>query len=444
MDINSIVIRLSRKGSNISPYYNITLYGEGRVIFEGINNVKVKGIYEEKIDKNLIINLISKLKNSGFFTIKDTFEVDEAINKEYTIISLSITDENGNNKTKEIIHYTDDESVPKSLIDFENKIDEVVGSKRWVETPIKNTQTSKKENKDFIKEKSEKKPTKKRNNKKIFSIIVGIVIISLIILYMFSQNIITLPINKPENDSDNYLPPKIIFMNVSNNIYFIQEENIGIFGFDDTLYVGYQYSNFTFDKEYRLFEKVEIKKSNQLIDHYSYSRIDNNSEIKSIYNYCNFDISKDWKPGIYTVVFTIVDNNTGLYNSTEESFTLYEHVPKINNLLTVSDVPSYKDYNPKSIFNLSDTVYVYTDYTGINTTNNNLRCDINLTLTVKDIYGNVYIKKSEDKNIVENNSHYWMFYLDENWEKGIYDINLELIDKSNNLNSKFQRYFRIE
>jgi hypothetical protein len=68
MPVDSIVIKLVRNGVGISSSYNIITYGHGTVVYNGIDNVGVKGRKEESIDNDKIISLLSKFKDSWFFS----------------------------------------------------------------------------------------------------------------------------------------------------------------------------------------------------------------------------------------------------------------------------------------------------------------------------------------------------------------------------------------
>jgi len=59
MVFESIVIKLNRKGAGVGPDYSIKINGRGTLIYEGFENVKVKGERKEKIEKEKIVTLLS-------------------------------------------------------------------------------------------------------------------------------------------------------------------------------------------------------------------------------------------------------------------------------------------------------------------------------------------------------------------------------------------------
>ena len=130
--MDSVIISLIRSGKGISPDYSLTIYGYGKVLFEGKENVKTIGEVKEKIEDNKISMLLAEFKIIDFFSLNDTYPVDNSEDRPYTTVSISITDENDKVIEKKVIHYHGDKKVPRKLIDLEDKIDDIVGTDKWI------------------------------------------------------------------------------------------------------------------------------------------------------------------------------------------------------------------------------------------------------------------------------------------------------------------------
>jgi hypothetical protein len=110
------------------PIYSAQISGNGTVIYNGIENVKVKGKKQFKIPKTKVQELIKAFESINYFTLKDKYETDERgmrvadLPPVTTSISLK-------GKTKKIVHLF---GAPKELKDLENKIDEAAELKKLI------------------------------------------------------------------------------------------------------------------------------------------------------------------------------------------------------------------------------------------------------------------------------------------------------------------------
>jgi len=206
--IDSVVIKLLRKGVGIHPDYSLTITGEGKVIYEGIKNVEVKGERRKNINKNSIINLIKDFKDIDFFSLNDIYPSEKLQDFPYTTISLHIKDENNKVIEKSITHYHGDKKVPKKLIELENKIDDITDSKKWVGIPDKilseKIQPSSKKI-DTIVSKHEKiairrKKTYSSKMKIIGNFLIIIVLIAILFIFFYIFSISDLTKNDMKNE----------------------------------------------------------------------------------------------------------------------------------------------------------------------------------------------------------------------------------------------------
>jgi hypothetical protein len=110
------------------PIYSAQISGDGTVVYNGIENVKVKGKKRFKIPKAKVRELVKAFESVNYFSLKDKYETDENgmriadLPPVTTSISLK-------GKTKKVIH---NYGAPKGLRELENKIDETAGLKKLV------------------------------------------------------------------------------------------------------------------------------------------------------------------------------------------------------------------------------------------------------------------------------------------------------------------------
>jgi (2Fe-2S) ferredoxin len=127
-DLNEVIITLERTACfGACPVYRLTIYGNGRVVYEGIQFVRTKGIIETTIGEDSVRQLVSEFQEADYFALKDSYEQRMATDMPSAITSLTV---NGRKKT--VSHYHGDSSAPKKLTELENRIDDIVSSDQWV------------------------------------------------------------------------------------------------------------------------------------------------------------------------------------------------------------------------------------------------------------------------------------------------------------------------
>jgi len=125
----SVLIRLKRGGCfGPCPIYKVRIHGNGTVIYQGEEFVRIKGTHKVKISLEKIKLLISEFEKTNFFQLKDRYmDIDTTCQPTVTT-SITI-----NGKTKTIIHNYGDLSAPEKLIKLEDKIDEIINTNQWIE-----------------------------------------------------------------------------------------------------------------------------------------------------------------------------------------------------------------------------------------------------------------------------------------------------------------------
>jgi hypothetical protein len=126
-DMKNVVITLKRSGCfGICPIYNLTIYGNGTVVYEGTANVNISGIQISNISGNEVRQLLSEFKKIDYFSLNES-EIASRVVYDAPLFTTSLT---LNGKTKTIKHY--ETAEPKELTELENKIDEIVNSNQWI------------------------------------------------------------------------------------------------------------------------------------------------------------------------------------------------------------------------------------------------------------------------------------------------------------------------
>ena len=127
-EFKDLVITLERTVCyGTCPIYKLTLDGDGRVIYEGEEHVRVIGTSTTQISLRRVKKIVSEFYNVDYFSLKDDYLEWDITDMPGAITAITI-----NGKTKTIRHYHGDKSAPKELTKLEDRIDEIVGSQRWI------------------------------------------------------------------------------------------------------------------------------------------------------------------------------------------------------------------------------------------------------------------------------------------------------------------------
>ncbi|NVM22360.1 MAG: lamin tail domain-containing protein [Desulfobacterales bacterium] len=126
-DLTGLVITLERTVCfGACPAYELTVYGNGTVVYEGSEFVRVVGIRTTIISEEKVRLLVSEFDRIDYFALSDSYEDYMVTDLPFAITSITIDE-----RTKTVRHYHGDLSAPEELTELENQIDEIVDSKRW-------------------------------------------------------------------------------------------------------------------------------------------------------------------------------------------------------------------------------------------------------------------------------------------------------------------------
>jgi hypothetical protein len=135
-----LTITLERTGCyatvNVCPTYKLTVKADGAVVFEGKDVTEVKGEIEDKISVEKVKRLVAEFRKADYFNLENSYDYENcpSTHTDRPNANTSIEIEG---KQKTIYHYLgckgkDSEIFPARLSELENKIDEIVETKRWI------------------------------------------------------------------------------------------------------------------------------------------------------------------------------------------------------------------------------------------------------------------------------------------------------------------------
>lgn len=123
-DIEDVVITLERtRCFGACPAYSVTVYGDGTVVYEGVDFVKVEGTRTAQIPQEKVKELVDEFYEIGFFELRDRYEQQVSdLPSQTTSITID-------GSTKTVFRYGFE---PEKLAALEDRIDEVAGTEKWV------------------------------------------------------------------------------------------------------------------------------------------------------------------------------------------------------------------------------------------------------------------------------------------------------------------------
>jgi len=110
------------------PMYKLTIYGDGRVVYEGNRFVKVTGTRTTRISPMKARRLMLEFQRIQYFNLQDRYEGGP------TDAPSAITSFQMGRKFKTVYHYLASPDAPQKLTDLEAKIDATVNVQQWIGT----------------------------------------------------------------------------------------------------------------------------------------------------------------------------------------------------------------------------------------------------------------------------------------------------------------------
>ncbi|MBD2121113.1 DUF6438 domain-containing protein [Trichocoleus sp. FACHB-262] len=125
--VRQSVVTLERTACfGFCPMYKLTIYADGRVIYEGNQFVKVKGIKTTRISPLKARQLMLEFQRMQYFNLQDRYEGGP------TDAPSAITSFQMGRRFKTVHHYLASPDAPQTLTDLEAKIDATVNVQQWI------------------------------------------------------------------------------------------------------------------------------------------------------------------------------------------------------------------------------------------------------------------------------------------------------------------------
>lgn len=123
-EIAATVVKLERTGCmGECPVYNLMVYGDGTVIYEGYDNVEIRGMHIAHISRSKVNELIYEINKANFFAFEPQYRLAATdLATITTLVRLGL-------RAKKVERYG---KGPYELICLERKIDKVANSDQWV------------------------------------------------------------------------------------------------------------------------------------------------------------------------------------------------------------------------------------------------------------------------------------------------------------------------
>jgi hypothetical protein len=122
------------------PVYEVRIFGDGRVVYDGKRFVRVEGEQQSAIDKAEVLRLLERIYASYFFDMNDMYEGRPYVSEADGVVgvdSLRVSDVPAHRMSvrlgtyeKTVIHLI---GGPPGLTELFDLIDEIAGTKRWIE-----------------------------------------------------------------------------------------------------------------------------------------------------------------------------------------------------------------------------------------------------------------------------------------------------------------------
>lgn len=109
------------------PIYKVTVLRDGTVLWDGERFVKTTGKATAKLSAPAITELAKAFARADVFALHDKYESYDVTDNPSAIVSF----DDGKRK-KTIRHYHGDSSSPKELYELEDRIDQLLGTARWI------------------------------------------------------------------------------------------------------------------------------------------------------------------------------------------------------------------------------------------------------------------------------------------------------------------------
>jgi hypothetical protein len=125
---SSVMLSLERTACyGRCPIYKVTVLRDGTVRWEGVEFVKVTGKATAKLPAATLAALADAFKRADYFALADDYTHRDMTDHPSAVLSYA-----DGGKKKAIRHYHGDHSAPAQLSELESRVDELVGTAKWI------------------------------------------------------------------------------------------------------------------------------------------------------------------------------------------------------------------------------------------------------------------------------------------------------------------------
>jgi hypothetical protein len=130
-ELKQIAVRLERSGCyGNCPAYKLTIHGDGRVEYEGADNVKVKGKKDAVIDLADVKRIVSEFDKAAYFSIEQ-FTEEKCSCTLCTDMPTATTEIQVKGTSHRVEYYFGCGCAPKALWALEEAIDKIARTEQW-------------------------------------------------------------------------------------------------------------------------------------------------------------------------------------------------------------------------------------------------------------------------------------------------------------------------
>lgn len=130
-ELETLVIHFERTACyGDCPAYKLTIYGDGRIEYEGIRNVKQVGRKQGHLANAELRNLVSQFNQTDFFKI-DQYSEKSCSCTLCTDMPTAMTEIKVRDMSHRVEHYYGCRCAPKALWDLEAAVDKIARIEQW-------------------------------------------------------------------------------------------------------------------------------------------------------------------------------------------------------------------------------------------------------------------------------------------------------------------------
>jgi len=107
-------------GYGLTPQFRLSIYSDGNVFYEGLQNVPDLGKFEGKVTEQTIAEIRREARAVHFFDMNEQYPVDGNFQKEFSTTILFVQTDSEKNEIK------DNYLAPGELIDFERYLKNLI------------------------------------------------------------------------------------------------------------------------------------------------------------------------------------------------------------------------------------------------------------------------------------------------------------------------------